>query len=378
MKSYSDQKKIEFINIALLGIFFLTTVLQLAVMYIPALQGILSNYYVNIFVSQGVVILPVIVFFVYCGINVREELKIRKMKVSNVLLVILFGFLIQPVLRFLNALSLCFTNNETSEMMLDLSETVPFVPALILVCLLPALVEETVFRGAAYRTYRKADPIKAILLSAFLFGLLHGNLNQFLYAFAMGIIFCLLNEATGSIVSSSIVHFITNAISLIAIYSLPAMYEYLKFAVGLYEEMGMTEMAEYIEYNFGDMTLSSQEWMRQMLEESEQIELSVGGVLFQYLPSALIFGLLAWLLLKVIAKRCGNWDKFRKTFLGEDNVPVEKEARGPYDAECTTDISETEGDHNLKILSIPLMLTIAIGVLMMFVYETLKMLPKFK
>ncbi len=378
MKTVSDQKKIDIVNIALLASFGFMTLLKVVLSLVPGAAELFSNYVLNIIVSQSITVFPFVAAFVYCGTNIPKEFRIKKMAKGNYALCILFALLVQPVLRFINALSLCFTGNETSDMILDISESIPFAAALCLTAILPAIVEETIFRGSVYRTYKKANPARAVLLSAFLFGLMHGNLNQFLYAFAMGIIGCLLIEASGSVISSMIVHFISNALSVSAIYALPKLYEYLKTAVGVYEEMGMTDVAEYIEYNYGDLTLSGQEWLQQMIKSADEVEITLGFVFMNYLPSAIVFGFLASLILKAIAKNGGNWSIFSASYLGADSVPVEKETKGPYDTEMTTSLDENEGDGSLKILTIPLMITIAMGVLMMFIYETLKLLPQLK
>jgi membrane protease YdiL (CAAX protease family) len=378
LNTVTDQKKIDYINIALLVTFILMTAVQLIASFVPGASKLFENFAVNIILSQGITILPVIIIFRYLGLRVTKEIRIKKIKGSNIALSILLAFLLQPVLNFVNALSLCFTNNETSEMILNVSEQLPFFAAVLLVAVLPAIVEETLFRGVVYQNYKKAGIGKAVLLSALIFGLFHGNLNQFTYAFVMGMIMIYLIEASGSIVSSMIVHFITNVIPVCSIYALPVLYEALKSSVKIYEELGMTSMKETIEYNIGDLSLTGQEWMRQLLEESEKIDLNPGIVIMNYLPSALIFGALAWLVIKVIARNSGNWDRFRVVFLGEDSVPVEKESKGPYTTESTTDLDEMEGDSSLSLLTIPLMVTLAMGVVMIFVYETLKALPRLK
>ncbi len=378
MKSFTDQKKIEILNIALLTAFAVMTVLQLLVAFVPAVAKLFTAITANVIVSQAFTIAPFIFFFVYCGINVPKEIKVVKMRAGDVMLTILLAFLLQPVLRFFNALSLVFTENETTGLVLGLMKQLPFLPALLLTALLPAVVEETVFRGAVYRTYRKASPTRAIIFSALLFGLFHGNLNQFFYAVVLGIVFCCLVEASGSIVSSMIVHFITNALSVCAVYALPAAYETMKEATDSYRKLGMTEMVEYVESLMGDMTLPADEWLTQLLSQSESVNLSIGMVFMNFFPSAVIFGLLSALVIRAIARRNGNWNRFRVTFLGADAVPIEKMPTGPYDKEVMVEGEETEGDLSLRILTVPLMVALAIGAVMMFVYETLKMLPRTK
>ena len=58
--------------------------------------------------------------------------------------------------------------------------------------------------------------IKAAFFTALMFGLLHMNINQMSYAIVMGILFFSLNEVTGSILSSMLVHFIINGISVVS------------------------------------------------------------------------------------------------------------------------------------------------------------------
>ena len=74
------------------------------------------------------------------------------------------------------------------------------------------LVEELTFRGILYSGFRKSgSAMQAIFWTAFLFGIFHGNVNQALYAFAIGIAFGLLREATGSVLPSFFAHFTINA-----------------------------------------------------------------------------------------------------------------------------------------------------------------------
>ena len=81
---------------------------------------------------------------------------------------------------------------------------------ILFVALLPAFVEEFVFRGVFYQTYRKSSMKAALVLSGLLFGCMHMNFNQFLYTFVFGMILVFMMEATGSIVTSMICHFLLN------------------------------------------------------------------------------------------------------------------------------------------------------------------------
>lgn len=83
-------------------------------------------------------------------------------------------------------------------------------------CLVIPLAEELLFRGVVYKRLRMLFPLKtAILLSAFLFGILHVNLVQFLYAAILGTLLAFLMEKTGKLIYAVIGHIAANVVAVI-------------------------------------------------------------------------------------------------------------------------------------------------------------------
>ena len=115
----------------------------------------------------------------------------------------------------INSLSSLFVENGVSTTMNSLVKENPIWMNLIIIALLPAVVEEFIFRGLILNGYKRRNPLMAILLSSFLFGIMHMNLNQFSYAFVIGLIFGLLAYATGSLLPSILGHFIINGTSVV-------------------------------------------------------------------------------------------------------------------------------------------------------------------
>lgn len=177
---------------------------------------------VSMVLSEALILVP---SFIYCrvkGISVKEQLPMRGMKFSVWVLVVVCTYLMYPLLIVMNALTLFFVESGT----VDAINAVTggnFVTATLLMAVLPALVEEFVFRGMLFGTYKKSKMLPAIFLSAFLFGGMHMNLNQFLYTFVLGIYMAFLVEATGSILSSMLAHFTVNFTSVVMSYALPAL-----------------------------------------------------------------------------------------------------------------------------------------------------------
>lgn len=83
---------------------------------------------------------------------------------------------------------------------------------------IPALVEEIAFRGVALGVLRRYGDKFAIVGSALLFGLLHGNFVQIPFAYFMGLILGYTVVRTGSIVPAMLIHFINNAMSCLITY----------------------------------------------------------------------------------------------------------------------------------------------------------------
>ena len=83
----------------------------------------------------------------------------------------------------------------------------------LVMCLVPAFCEEFLFRGAILTNCLPFGRSNAILISALLFGLMHQNAEQILYAFGAGILLGVVYKRTGSIWNCVFLHMINNALS---------------------------------------------------------------------------------------------------------------------------------------------------------------------
>jgi hypothetical protein len=75
------------------------------------------------------------------------------------------------------------------------------------------ICEELTFRYFVYHNLARGSKIVAVILSAGIFGLAHGNLLQGMYAFTFGLIFAFADEDFKSLVPSIIMHMTVNSIS---------------------------------------------------------------------------------------------------------------------------------------------------------------------
>ena len=87
---------------------------------------------------------------------------------------------------------------------------------IVSVALVPAVTEELVYRGLVLGRLRKFGDGFALVTSALLFGLMHGNLVQAPFAFVVGLATGWALISTGSIIPSMLIHCFNNLMSVLA------------------------------------------------------------------------------------------------------------------------------------------------------------------
>ncbi len=212
--------------------FFISIILYIALSYgLVYLAPELANSIVaSNFLVEMVVLLPGILLILFSKEKLTAFLHFRRIKVGTFFGIALFTICTTPVITLLNLLTQFFVENTATSMMSDYGiAQMPFLLIWFTVGLFAPFCEEMACRGVYYRGYRKSgSAFGAMILSALLFGLVHMNLNQAVYAFAMGILAVLLVEATGSIWSSVLYHAFINssqvAIMYLALKMDPAAY----------------------------------------------------------------------------------------------------------------------------------------------------------
>ena len=95
----------------------------------------------------------------------------------------------------------------------------------LVVCALPALLEEFAFRGVVLGIARNVSEPFAIFVSALLFGLMHGNLSQIPSAFLFGLALGYAAIRAKSIWPACLIHFVCNGISIAMTYASAALTE---------------------------------------------------------------------------------------------------------------------------------------------------------
>ena len=98
----------------------------------------------------------------------------------------------------------------------DPKSTADLVLMCIATAIMPALIEEFALRGVALSALRRYGNGFAIITSAFMFGIFHGDAAQIPFAFICGLFFAYAVIATDSLWTGVIIHAMNNSLSCIS------------------------------------------------------------------------------------------------------------------------------------------------------------------
>ena len=169
----------------------------------------------NILFSQSLILVPTVIYLVIKRKHVKEIIWFRKFHPLTLLLLPLMVLFMEPLITLLNAISMLFVRNEISNAASAVVDHNTLGTSLFFMAFLPCVIEELAYRGVMFGSFHEAGRLKAILMSGFLFGLMHMNFNQMAYAVVIGLVFGFVVEATGSIIPTMIMHFLINGFSVV-------------------------------------------------------------------------------------------------------------------------------------------------------------------
>ncbi len=191
-----------------------------------ALSAVLGTFfadslsdYVQIFLTQ---IIPIFIPAMVCCFMSREGFKgfARNTKPSflNILLCIVLAVCANLILSFATTAigNVLFTNNSNSLTDIGLPQTnFEFILDIIFVCLMPAVFEELLFRGAVLTSYENIyGSKKAILFCGFVFAIMHNSLTAFVPQFIIGIFLSFIVLKFDSLYLGMLAHFTNNFTTL--------------------------------------------------------------------------------------------------------------------------------------------------------------------
>lgn len=183
-----------------------------------ASKGISIPIELNLVFSELTLLIPAFIYILIGNYGFRNDLGFRPIKVGTVLMCVLLFFLVNPIASFVNVVSQLFTSNQ----MVSMSDTLlsgSNAMVLFLAAIYGPFCEEFLFRSLFNKRYELyVGPMRAALISALYFALMHFNLNQAAYAFVLGFIFSIVNKAANSVYPSIIIHVLINGFNFLLLF----------------------------------------------------------------------------------------------------------------------------------------------------------------
>ena len=159
----------------------------------------------------------------------------HKVNLPQIVIIVLVMLACMPLIDSLQQITLKFPWSKATLLRFDLAEQEynkeisviarmdnfsDYIIAMIMVAFLPAVFEETLFRGGLQnllsRWFKK--PILAIIVTSIIFSAIHGSYLGFLSRVALSVILGWIYYRTGNLWLSAIAHFFNNGFGITALY----------------------------------------------------------------------------------------------------------------------------------------------------------------
>lgn len=203
MEAYNNQKAMmEIIN----------HVLEITQRYAVGVQGIAA------------MITILVMAFLYHRDRVREKTygaqRNRKAPAVQYIWIIIFAGTLNFVLNNLIMIGNLSGYSASYEEIAEVFYSPSLGIQLLCLGILTPTAEELVFRGLMYRRMREDTGfVAAMVYTAMVFGVFHGNLVQMVYGFIMGLMLAYVCEKYGSVAAPITAHIAVNIVSILATYS---------------------------------------------------------------------------------------------------------------------------------------------------------------
>ena len=222
----TDYKAVKMANITFLFCIIFEVVGIMTILFFGMVGAQMSIYFMTFMFS----------LFLWRKHKGEIEIKLKKVepvKLAQLSVITVCGI---PIALFLNYFAgiLSSAGADSAE---DVN-TYPLILSLVVFAVVPAVVEEFVFRGVILGAYSKVDVKAGIVISSLFFALLHFSFGSVMYGFFFGLLFAVIRLSTGNLVYTIIMHCLFNTINVLMSYmrldEIPAVVVFIVFAVALF------------------------------------------------------------------------------------------------------------------------------------------------
>ncbi|HZJ56646.1 MAG TPA: type II CAAX endopeptidase family protein [Clostridia bacterium] len=218
----SKQPTVLGVNLVYLGVLVLMIVAQaVLVRWLPKATGGME-YYWKLFVMELVLIGgPPMLYMLITRVDISRVNRFNGIKPAEVLLIIgmaNFGYGVTIIINLVWFWVASRWGTPAGQELPAIENGVQLLTAVLAIGVVPAVVEEFLFRGLILRGYERFGAKMAIVMTGILFGMLHLQLMSIPSIILVGIIISYVVYRTNSIIAGMIYHFIHNSIAVVFLF----------------------------------------------------------------------------------------------------------------------------------------------------------------
>ena len=168
----------------------------------------------------GLILMPALLMSIMLTTSLRKSLRIRMSHWITLPMAVLLGVTLHPMYVML-AQWISYTypiSEDALQAMQPFTEQIqnaPWLNIIFLMAFIPSVCEELAFRGFIFGgLLRQKGRLRAVMVTAILFGVSHGVLQQSIAATFMGILLGWIALRTGSVLPGMLIHFTNNSLSV--------------------------------------------------------------------------------------------------------------------------------------------------------------------
>ena len=183
-----------------------------------------NELYSGLIITEfGLVMLPALIFLLVFRYDLKDVLRLNGTKPLNFLLA--FGIMLFaiPMAAVFNLLNLFLVNSIFGKIIVEplpiARNGFELLLSILVIAGSAGICEEFLFRGVIQRGLERAGSVKAILITAFLFSLMHMDFQKIFGTFFLGALIGFIVYRANSLYCGMFSHFTNNALAVLASYA---------------------------------------------------------------------------------------------------------------------------------------------------------------
>lgn len=166
-----------------------------------------------ILISQLAVFgIPILFIIITNFKNLNNIFLFKKISLKNIIMIIGMTLSLIPFAMLLAIISsIFFGGNDVGDVVSEITQESGILISLFVVAVIPSFFEEIALRGVIFSGYKGKKIFLAAIVNGLFFAIIHMNMQQFLYAFILGVFFCYFVYYTKSIWAGIIAHLTVNS-----------------------------------------------------------------------------------------------------------------------------------------------------------------------